>query len=134
MWLLTFSLVGLLVLCRSVSKYNVCNFSCVFCTGLALIVWNLLRFSSSVFEEFDKLWKIAHMQSTCMKVNPFNLDNILSPFKHPICVCFALHVVSIIKLSNESNVFKSEHARNFCKRRNPWNTKILYRIRPLFGT
>ena len=41
-----------------------------------------------------------------MKVSSFNLDNIFFPLKHPICLCFALCVVSIIKLSNESNVFK----------------------------
>ena len=41
-----------------------------------------------------------------MRVGPFNLYSILFPLKHLICSCFALRIVSIIKLSNESNVFE----------------------------
>ena len=61
---------------------------------------------SNVSQEVNKLWKIAQIQSTCMRVGPFNLDNILFPLKHLICLSFALCIVSIIKLSNESNVFE----------------------------
>ena len=50
--------------------------------------------------------EIAQMQSTCMKVSPFNLDKIYFLLKYPICLRFDLHVVSTINLSNESNVFK----------------------------
>ena len=37
--------------------------------------------------------EIAQMQSTCMKVSPFNLDKIYFLLKYPICLRFDLHVV-----------------------------------------